>query len=528
MRSTRRSLGSVACVGSVGCVGRLGRIGLLAELLVRDLLRRRMTLFLLFAVPGLFDAIVLSTTKSRSIEVMLGTLVEEGAVDPDSPAAQNPLFVDVFDNGLRTFDQRALSLVFLGGTAVCFLASFLAFYLIHRRTEADWRLVQAGYRTSEVLLSKLAVLTLLVFVLAIYESGAIALFAPLMHLGRVALAFGLGGLVYASVGLLAGALAKRELEGLLLIVLLANVDVGWLQNPAYYETSARRWLIASLPGYHPSQLAILGALTEDYPLSSIGGALGWAFGILALVLYVFWLRVRVARPVPLSEPVFYLRILIVSYLIWLTTFYAVGSYAVTLTTRDLTSSWDRAIPVVPEAVWAYELTYVFPLIALFAIRDWHRFNRALLALCVTCLVAYVCYIAFPIAFPRPVLGTGIADRILATEYAVDFSPGANKLPSLHVAITWVITLASTGQRLGRAGDAALVLTALAISFATLLVKQHIIVDVIAGIVLAFGAHALANRLYARIADSGADPRDALHQLLDARRWRERLSRSRTP
>ena len=50
------------------------------------------------------------------------------------------------------------------------------------------------------------------------------------------------------------------------------------------------------------------------------------------------------------------------------------------------------------------------------------------------------YLALPIAFPRPELGSSLAERVLAVEYAADFRPGANKLPSLHVTFAWLASV----------------------------------------------------------------------------------------
>jgi len=176
----------------------------------------------------------------------------------------------------------------------------------------------------------------------------------------------------------------------------------------------------------------------------------------------------------------YAAILLLAYAVWFGTFELVGRYAATLPTRDLTSSWDRAIPLVTGFIWPYELCYALPVAALFVLKDFRRFDAALVAIALSSATAYVVYIALPIAFPRPELGTALADRILAFEYEADFSPGANKLPSMHVALSWIMGLAMRGQR-SRAIDLALAALILTITASTLFVKQHLIIDVIAGV-----------------------------------------------
>jgi len=98
---------------------------------------------------------------------------------------------------------------------------------------------------------------------------------------------------------------------------------------------------------------------------------------------------------------------------------------------------------------------------------------------------------YPIAFPRPELGQSLSERLLSLIYKVDFHPGANKLPSLHVTFTWIIYLVCHKQQLKRLGDALLFFFALLITLSALLVKQHTILDVIAGIFWAIASWRLA-------------------------------------
>jgi hypothetical protein len=270
----------------------LRRIAIAARLLVKDLLRRRITLLLLFLVPALFDAIVLVTTAKREIEVTIGTLVEAGAEVLPPGARRDPFDLRLLDDGSRVVDERSLSLVFLGTTAVCFLACFLAYSLVHDRTEVDARLVLAGYRPHEVLCAKLAVLLGLVLVLAVYETAIVRPYLAPQHLGRVVSGFFLGGLVYGCFGLLIGAISVQELTGIFLIVLVANVDVGWLQNPIYYASSERRALIEALPGYYPMQLAVVGAFTDALPVGIVWRPICYAGAALLAALLAFWLRIR--------------------------------------------------------------------------------------------------------------------------------------------------------------------------------------------------------------------------------------------
>jgi membrane-associated phospholipid phosphatase len=198
--------------------------------------------------------------------------------------------------------------------------------------------------------------------------------------------------------------------------------------------------------------------------------------------------------------------------IWVIVFEAVGWYASMLPGWDFTTYIDRQIPLIPVFVWPYVLCYVFPFLPLFVVKDWHRFNRALLSIILANLSAFVLYLIIPIAFPRPELGGTLSERLLSFIYGVDFHPGANKLPSLHVTFAWITYLVCRGQRLNRFGDSIVFLLAVAITFAALFVKQHIILDVAAGIFWAFSAWILAGYLYRFLTNPYIDPRAGLKEM----------------
>lgn len=214
-----------------------------------------------------------------------------------------------------------------------------------------------------------------------------------------------------------------------------------------------------------------------------------------------------------QERLHYLKISLLAYLIWIIVFEAIGWYAVTLPTKDVTLPLDRHIPLIPWFIWPYLLCYVFPFLPLVVVKDWHRFNKALLAILLANATAFLVYILWPIAFPHPELGSGLSDRILAFQFQYDFKPGANKLPSLHVTFAWLVYLVCRKQGLGRFRECLIFLTAMLISVSTLFVKQHIVLDVLAGAAWAFAAWFAAGRLYPRLAAPGMGPAEALKRLM---------------
>ena len=215
----------------------------------------------------------------------------------------------------------------------------------------------------------------------------------------------------------------------------------------------------------------------------------------------------------MSDRRFYLAATAAAYAAWIAAYMGTGWYAAALPAHDLTTPLDRAIPFVPEAVWAYELVYLVPFLPAVLARDWHRVNRAFLALTLAHVSATAVYLFFPVAFQKPVPGGSLSERLLSLEYAADFTPGANNLPSLHVAFAWILFLACRCQGLPEAGEALLLGVAAAITASTVLVKQHLVADSALGLLWALAAWSGAGRLYPGLAPEGASARQAFAALV---------------
>jgi len=247
------------------------KIYYLAQLLFKDLMRRRVTLLILFIIPILFNIVILVIISEKEDPVVFGILS---------------------DDSVRLISRQALSFVYMGCAAVSFLTSFLAFNLVFKRVHVDQRLANCGYQPMEIIAGKLLVLIVFVFTISLYESLLILPFLNPFHFSRLLTGFFLAGLIYSCYGLFIGSISKHELEGVFLIILVANVDIGWLQNPMYFIESTNQQVIKSMPGFLPAQLANLGAFTNEFPLVTLWGSILYALIFLTGATFVFWLRIK--------------------------------------------------------------------------------------------------------------------------------------------------------------------------------------------------------------------------------------------
>jgi membrane-associated phospholipid phosphatase len=149
---------------------------------------------------------------------------------------------------------------------------------------------------------------------------------------------------------------------------------------------------------------------------------------------------------------------------------------------------DRMVPVQPAWAVVYLSYFVFPVLTLLVVRQEELFRRTLLAWLAVWLTGYACFFIYPTILPRPAgeWGTGFFAWFLRGVWDAD-AP-RNCCPSLHVASPFVATLAI--WRVHRGTGLAVGAWAALIALSTLFTKQHYVVDVISGILLAFVAGAV--------------------------------------
>ena len=164
-------------------------------------------------------------------------------------------------------------------------------------------------------------------------------------------------------------------------------------------------------------------------------------------------------------------------------------------------AWDRTLPLWPSWALVYGSVYLFLiLLPVLVVRQEAAIRRAVRAYLMVWITAYVCFLLYPTMAPRPpkVLGEGFGDWGLRLLYSAD--PPYNCFPSLHVAHSFVSALVS--WRVHRGVGIAAALGALLVGLSTLFTKQHYLLDVLTGMLLAF----LAGGLFLR-GDRGEEAPD---------------------
>ena len=154
--------------------------------------------------------------------------------------------------------------------------------------------------------------------------------------------------------------------------------------------------------------------------------------------------------------------------------------------HNIETGVDRSLPFVPEFLMIYFGCYVFWAVNYILIARQDRrsvyqfFTGDFISRCV-CLVSFL---AFPTTNTRPLItGSGLWNQAALWLYSIDAAD--NLFPSIHCLVSWFCYLGIRGRKeIPRWYQSVSMVIAILVFASTLLTKQHVIVDVAGGILLA--------------------------------------------
>lgn len=206
---------------------------------------------------------------------------------------------------------------------------------------------------------------------------------------------------------------------------------------------------------------------------------------------IIWRTVRqaLARPYRVTLPMVLLVSLVPVYLLIAARAPGGAAHAPAL-------GLDRLLPLVPTWALVYGALYAFLIVLpVFVVQREELIRRTVWAYLTVWIVAYLCFLVYPTVAPRPDTVTGKGFAVWGLRFLYDADPPYNCFPSLHVAHSFVSALAA--YRVHRTLGFVAIACAALVAISTLFTKQHYVVDLIAGILLALAAYTVFLRGDAR-------------------------------
>ena len=157
---------------------------------------------------------------------------------------------------------------------------------------------------------------------------------------------------------------------------------------------------------------------------------------------------------------------------------------------DLSNAVDDRIPLIPWMVTIYLGCYIFWVVnyILGSRQTQETAFRFLGADIIAKLVCMLCFLVFPTTNVRPVIEEKtVWDSLLLWLYRADAAD--NLFPSIHCLTSWFCFIAvRENERIPKWYKAVSVFLAAAVCISTLTTKQHVLIDVFAGVGLAEGRY----------------------------------------
>ncbi|QTH39933.1 phosphatase PAP2 family protein [Cohnella sp. LGH] len=151
--------------------------------------------------------------------------------------------------------------------------------------------------------------------------------------------------------------------------------------------------------------------------------------------------------------------------------------------QSLVTEVDRMTPLIPAFALPYVLWYPFLLLVFVLIlrKDKQEYYRTLLAMCLGLLLSNLVFLFFQTTVPRPdVAADGVFNRLIQFVYAND--QPYNCFPSVHVMTSALMIYGS--RVLGWGTKIPLAIFGASIIASTLFIKQHVLADVLGGLLAA--------------------------------------------
>ncbi|MDC7286812.1 phosphatase PAP2 family protein [Blautia schinkii] len=155
---------------------------------------------------------------------------------------------------------------------------------------------------------------------------------------------------------------------------------------------------------------------------------------------------------------------------------------------DFTMAFDRAVPLIPEFIWIYVLAFPFWAMnyILAAQRGKDTFYRFVATDLTVHAVCFLVFMVLPTTNVRPdIAGNTISEKMLMFIYSMDGGQNpSNLLPSIHCYVSWLSWRVIKGAReIPKWYQNFSLVFAVLIIVSTQVLKQHYIVDAIAGVAL---------------------------------------------
>lgn len=155
-----------------------------------------------------------------------------------------------------------------------------------------------------------------------------------------------------------------------------------------------------------------------------------------------------------------------------------------ISTLSLKLPGEENIPFIPSGILVYLLVYLLPPVVFLSIKQRGRILKTLTVFLVATFIHVIFFVVMPVPYVlRPELKVSTDLLVQLTAYFYTLDAPINTFPSMHVSFAFLSYFIMRRYRTEWAHG--FLFLAISISLSTMLIKQHYVADVAAGLLLAF-------------------------------------------
>ena len=153
--------------------------------------------------------------------------------------------------------------------------------------------------------------------------------------------------------------------------------------------------------------------------------------------------------------------------------------------------FEKNISFMDWSVWFYMSDYLYIAVVFTLLKNFENMNKIFYAQMMMLVFTMLVFLFYPTAYPRPVVEyTGVTGAFVQLLHSLD-TPG-NAFPSVHVGMTFLAGFGFIKEQ--RRWLFLFMVWAIFISVSTLTLKQHYVLDVIYGFIMAVVFYYVGQRL----------------------------------
>ena len=154
---------------------------------------------------------------------------------------------------------------------------------------------------------------------------------------------------------------------------------------------------------------------------------------------------------------------------------------------DLMLPFEHNLPFIPVLIYTYTILFFMFIAIYFTVADYKYFRKIIISFFVIATFHFIVFLLFPVKYNyRPDLGVPDSWILITVQFYYWIDQPYNCFPSMHVSTSTLAALCMWNYR--RWLSYIMLVASLAIGISVVLVKQHYILDVVAGYVVAFAIY----------------------------------------